>query len=1794
MDMMLHTANENSFFQSEALVGQSPERYLLNNSDRASMASRQSSSRAGSRRRNRSGLMNDDDGGTEANELGRAYKNWIETHFSMHPSCLIPVPSPRNPKVCMCGREIGLVTHCLPVGEKKGHDKRLVEWRQDSNVALTATHSYGLVIFKDPPVNCDDEVYLKTRLRSHIQQGRPYIRVSSDDCMKAPQMIKDLLISKWDLEPPRILLGVTGGAGTFDIPPKLDDMIKRGLEKAACSESMWITTGGTNTGVMKYVGAAIAASKSYVPVIGILPYAVINNKDALDTYHKDGKPVAGGLVYYGDPDTKTDSGLGSGTSLDRNHTHFLLVDSGKVGVGGFGSEIGSRSKIEEQVALLYSSGKFGTESPISSVLLAIQGGPGTVQTIYEALCIGTPVVIVDGSGKACNAIAFAYKLPLPGERQDGTEYTEAKLATLVMEEFEIDDRHPNFKKVFTTALKCVREYRDLIHVYEASFSGGNSDESLDVAILNAVLDERLDAKKWQRWRHRTMKKYNMTEVSARLRERDLARALKLEMALMWNRINVVEIEMAKYCVLPSLATLKEKLEYKVLPPGAKTYRSTGNREVTIKAGDKVTAMQIRDQQWLVEVTLKDAKEFCWMDGKSLTKATAKSFADAVTLAQMQMLEYLLIHEKLNFVELFLQGMRTDDIHAFLAVKRQELWIQAADFSANDDSGDQAGLDSEETLAYLKDVKSKRRRLSIKSLHSVTSGSPLRPPRDIFVPKNGGTHYGKHVDASKLDKSDAKVVLNALALPAAAWDDAQSELSVSLLREDDVALDEAAQNLLQQAKAFDDSDTHLPPYIDTYFYTGVVEAQLKCWVNKKKKQLQLGFEVNQSNQQLVKRLEGDKNPSVRQLNEMEKEIRYEDAIWFLKFIFNRGYIVSMHSDSQVAPGKDKLANVDNHVQLIESLAETLHHRWLQRKVEDHWRHGSKYKNEPWAGRKESPYIQLFHKLPPNSKNHNISYARQVLSCVLEKGMWIWRPDNLERLYFLSMDHQTVESGPLHHLERRLPSGVLWRAEIHAAIRNIIGGDFSSDFSTYNALDPRFHLMVFCVCTFRFELANFFWKEQRKDSLINALVCALICYQIVKKRVKNELNPEQISKFHETEEGYKENALAIFQQCVERDSSQTKRLLKAQYAQAGWMTMWGAAYLLQDKTFTSQPIFIETVWTEWLGKLRETNFFKVCLGILMPIPYLMVFTTEPPSGSGLGSFLSSIINAVGISIEDDDLHTVKAPCITFRGSGKTIELTSGTDGATIYYTVTLGREGTDPTGGDGILYRDEANLGGKDTLEPSRILLDKPQIYTIKTCAKVPGSKLRPSSVTTKRVDMGQVNKVDGGVPPFVFGPQDGRHRRNAGYFTTLKHRIHCFYDAPYTTFYTFMLTSLVYTLLYSYAAIVTTTDMHTLLKMEGSESIVTVVVYVWTLTLIVDEIRQAVTSGFREWWSGQGGAWNRVDLLVYSIVVVSALLRIKNEPQDAELGAMPTDNLRWARFLFALGALVVWLRLSRMYALSRMLGPKLVMIFTMMGDVFVFIALLIIVLLGYGVAMHAILEPYRTFDVNSPMTVIFKPMFNAIGETFVQEIQAHTSCLGEDFTQCDDWSAYIVLVLLVAYLVISNILLVNLLIAMMAQTYEKLSENSTAIWSVQNIDLLEEFRELLPLPPPLNLIYNVYDGGRILLARAKASHNNKVGPSRRIKRENCAVDSDTQLTDENHAFLEESTILFEHMQSRQDKNKLMQAALEGLIERRMKHVDRNLETLQYHLRNLAKDFKETARPARSGHHRVHRANTGSSV
>ena len=61
---------------------------------------------------------------------------------------------------------------------------------------------------------------------------------------------------------PRLLISVTGGAQGFVLPPRLEPVLKRGLRTAAEATQAWVVTGGTATGIMKYVGQAMVCPPS--------------------------------------------------------------------------------------------------------------------------------------------------------------------------------------------------------------------------------------------------------------------------------------------------------------------------------------------------------------------------------------------------------------------------------------------------------------------------------------------------------------------------------------------------------------------------------------------------------------------------------------------------------------------------------------------------------------------------------------------------------------------------------------------------------------------------------------------------------------------------------------------------------------------------------------------------------------------------------------------------------------------------------------------------------------------------------------------------------------------------------------------------------------------------------------------------------------------------------------------------------------------------------------------------------------------------------------------------------------------------------------------------------------------------------------------------------------------------------------------------------------------------------------------------------------------------------------------
>eukprot|EP00057_Strongylocentrotus_purpuratus_P005699 XP_003731577.2 PREDICTED: transient receptor potential cation channel subfamily M member 5 [Strongylocentrotus purpuratus] len=139
----------------------------------------------------------------------------------------------------------------------------------------------------------------------------------------------------------------------------------------------------------------------------------------------------------------------------------------------------------------------------------------------------------------------------------------------------------------------------------------------------------------------------------------------------------------------------------------------------------------------------------------------------------------------------------------------------------------------------------------------------------------------------------------------------------------------------------------------------------------------------------------------------------------------------------------------------------------------------------------------------------------------------------------------------------------------------------------------------------------------------------------------------------------------------------------------------------------------------------------------------------------------------------------------------------------------------------------------------------------------------------------------------------------------------------------------------------------------------------------------------------------------------------------------------ARIVLSLTLVTFYIRLLHIFSVNKHLGPKLIMIIKMMNDLVVFMCILMVFLLAYGIACQAVLFPHVTDTRQMLKGIFYRSYFQIYGELFLEELEGRNDCSNEDPTMepcpANTWFGTTILAV---YLFISNVLLLNLLIAML--------------------------------------------------------------------------------------------------------------------------------------------------------------------
>ncbi|EHB04963.1 Transient receptor potential cation channel subfamily M member 1 [Heterocephalus glaber] len=289
----------------------------------------------------------------------------------------------------------------------------------------------------------------------------------------------------------------------------------------------------------------------------------------------------------------------------------------------------------------------------------------------------------------------------------------------------------------------------------------------------------------------------------------------------------------------------------------------------------------------------------------------------------------------------------------------------------------------------------------------------------------------------------------------------------------------------------------------------------------------------------------------------------------------------------------------------------------------------------------------------------------------------------------------------------------------------------------------------------------------------------------------------------------------------------------------------------------------------------------------------------------------------------------------------------------------------------------------------------------------------------------------------------------------------FYNAPIVKFWFYTISYLGYLLLFNYVILV---------RMDGWPSPQEWIVISYIVSLALEKIREILMSEpgklsqkIKVWLQEY---WNITDLVAISMFMVGAILRLQNQPY-----------MGYGRVIYCVDIILWYIRVLDIFGVNKYLGPYVMMIGKMMIDMLYFVVIMLVVLMSFGVARQAILHPEEKPSWKLARNIFYMPYWMIYGEVFADQIDppCGENLYDEDGKRLPPCipGAWLTPALMACYLLVANILLVNLLIAVFNNTFFEVKSISNQVWKFQRYQLIMTFHDRPVLPPPMIILSHIY-------------------------------------------------------------------------------------------------------------------------
>ncbi|CAL1527369.1 unnamed protein product [Lymnaea stagnalis] len=322
------------------------------------------------------------------------------------------------------------------------------------------------------------------------------------------------------------------------------------------------------------------------------------------------------------------------------------------------------------------------------------------------------------------------------------------------------------------------------------------------------------------------------------------------------------------------------------------------------------------------------------------------------------------------------------------------------------------------------------------------------------------------------------------------------------------------------------------------------------------------------------------------------------------------------------------------------------------------------------------------------------------------------------------------------------------------------------------------------------------------------------------------------------------------------------------------------------------------------------------------------------------------------------------------------------------------------------------------------------------------------------------------------------------------KIITFYSAPLTKFSMYTAAYLAFLGLFTYMILV---------DFRENPSPTEWIILIWIISFIIGGIHSFIvfpSPTFSGKWRDFFGVMDRLDFLNLLLAIIAFILR--------------WFQMYDAKVIYCVNAVIFYIRVMKLYTANRRLGPKIYMINRMLVELALFVMVLMVFLLAYGVASQGLLYKNRNKDWIILKDILYFPYWQLFGEIFFDELETDSVCqasltatlnitgsndLPDELNTCRT-SHWLVPLLLAMYLLVGNVLLLNLLIAIFSHVFDTVENNAIEIWKFQMYFLVMEFQNRPLLFPPFSIFsYFLY---AVRYIWRKVSHQKKVKSEQFLK------------------------------------------------------------------------------------------------